>query len=150
MTLHYTLRDDAGTVLDTSEGRSPLTYLHGERNIVPGLEKALEGKQSGDEVKVTVPPEDGYGARKDDNVRNVPRRRLPEGKIEPGMRMRMQTDGGQLIALVTAVSGDYVTLDTNHPLAGTTLHFEVKVVEVRDATAEELAHGHGHGPGAHH
>lgn len=150
VTLHYTLRDDAGTVLDSSEGRSPLTYLHGEGNIVPGLEKALDGKQSGDEVKVTVPPEDGYGARSDDNVRNVPRRRLPEGKIEPGMRMRMQTDAGQLVALVTAVRGDYVTLDTNHPLAGTTLHFEVKVVEVRDATAEELQHGHVHGPGAHH
>jgi FKBP-type peptidyl-prolyl cis-trans isomerase SlyD len=150
VTIHYTLRDDAGEVLDSSEGRAPLTYLHGEGNIVPGLEKALDGKQAGDEVKVTVPPEDGYGARSDDNVRNVPRRRLPEGKIEPGMRMRMQTDVGQVIAMVTAVKGDYVTLDTNHPLAGTTLHFEVKVVEVRDATAEELEHGHVHGPGGHH
>jgi FKBP-type peptidyl-prolyl cis-trans isomerase SlyD len=150
VTIHYTLRDDAGEVLDSSEGRAPLTYLHAEGNIVPGLEKALDGKQAGDEVKVTVPPEDGYGARSDDNVRNVPRRRLPEGKIEPGMRMRMQTDVGQVIAMVTAVKGDYVTLDTNHPLAGTTLHFEVKVVEVRDATAEELEHGHVHGPGGHH
>ena len=150
VTIHYTLRADAGEVLDSSEGRAPLTYLHGEGNIVPGLEKALDGKQAGDEVKVTVPPEDGYGARSDDNVRNVPRRRLPEGKIEPGMRMRMQTDVGQVIAMVTAVKGDYVTLDTNHPLAGTTLHFEVKVVEVRDATAEELEHGHVHGPGGHH
>jgi FKBP-type peptidyl-prolyl cis-trans isomerase SlyD len=150
VTIHYTLRDDAGEVLDSSEGRSPLTYLHGEGNIVPGLEKALDGKQAGDEVKVTVPPADGYGERSDDHVRNVPRRRLPEGKIEPGMRMRMQTDVGQVIALVTAVKGDYVTLDTNHPLAGMTLHFEVKVVEVRDATAEELEHGHVHGPGGHH
>ena len=150
VTIHYTLRDDAGEVLDSSEGRAPLTYLHGEGNIVPGLEKALDGKQAGDEVKVTVPSEDGYGARSDDNVRNVPRRRLPEGKIEPGMRMRMQTDVGQVIAQVTAVKGDYVTLDTNHPLAGTTLHFEVKVVKVRDATAEELEHGHVHGPGGHH
>ena len=150
VTIHYTLRDDAGEVLDSSEGRAPLTYLHGEGNIVPGLEKALDGKQAGDEVKVTVPPEDGYGARSDDNVRNVPRRRLPEGKIEPGMRMRMQTDVGQVIAMVTAVKGDYVTLDTNHPLAGTTLHFEVKVVEDRDATDEELEHGHVHGPGGHH
>ena len=150
VTIQYTLRDDAGTVLDSSEGRPPLTYLHGEGNIVPGLEKALDGKQPGDEVKVTVPPADGYGERSDGNVRNVPRRRLPEGKIEPGMRMRMQTDAGQVIALVTAVKGDYVTLDTNHPLAGMTLHFEVKVVEVRDATAEELEHGHVHGPGGHH
>ena len=150
VTIHYILRDDAGEVLDSSEGRPPLTYLHGEGNIVPGLEKALDGKQAGDEVKVTVSPEDGYGARSDDNIRNVPRRRLPEGKIEPGMRMRMQTDVGQVIAMVTAVKGDYVTLDTNHPLAGTTLHFEVKVAEVRDATAEELEHGHVHGPGGHH
>jgi FKBP-type peptidyl-prolyl cis-trans isomerase SlyD len=150
VTINYTLRDDAGEVLDSSEGRPPLTYLHGEGNIVPGLEKALDGKQAGDDVKVTVPPADGYGERSDDNIRNVPRRRLPEGKIEPGMRMRMQTDVGQVIAQVTAVKGDYVTLDTNHPLAGMTLHFEVKVVEVRDATAEELEHGHVHGPGGHH
>ena len=150
VTFHYSLRDDAGTVLDSSDGRAPLTYLHGGGAIVPGLEKALEGKQPGDEVKVTVTPEEGYGVPRDGNVRNVPRRRLPEGKIEPGMRLRLQTTDGPMIALVTAVKGDYVTLDTNHPLAGKTLHFEVKVTEVRDATAEELAHGHVHGPGGHH
>src|SRR5580765_3970511 len=147
VTFHYSLRDDEGKVLDSSEGRTPLTYLHGEGNIVPGLEKALAGKQSGDEVKVTVPPEEGYGPRDEGNIRNVPRRRLPEGKIEPGMRMRLQTEGGPLTALVTAVRGDYVTIDANHPLAGMTLHFEVKVVDVREATAEELEHGHVHGPG---
>ena len=95
-------------------------------------------------------PEEGYGVRDDGNIRNVPRRRLPEGKIEPGMQLRLQTEQGQLLALVTAVKGDYVTIDTNHPLAGMTLHFEVKVTEVRDATAEELEHGHVHGPGGHH
>jgi FKBP-type peptidyl-prolyl cis-trans isomerase SlyD len=150
VTFHYTLRDDDGTVLDSSDQRPPLTYLHGEGNIVPGLEKALEGKQAGDELKVTVRPEDGYGKRSDGNIRNVPRRRLPEGKIEAGMRLRLQTTEGPMIALVTAVRGDYVTLDSNHPLADKTLHFEVKVVEVRDATAEELQHGHVHGPGGHH
>jgi FKBP-type peptidyl-prolyl cis-trans isomerase SlyD len=150
VTFHYSLRDDEGTVLDSSEGAEPLTYLHGEGNIVPGLEKALEGKQPGDEVKVKVSPEEGYGARDEANVRNVPRRRLPEGKIEPGMRMRLQTDQGPITALVTAVRGDYVTIDANHPLAGMTLHFDVKVVEVRDASAEELEHGHVHGPGGHH
>jgi FKBP-type peptidyl-prolyl cis-trans isomerase SlyD len=150
VTLHYSLRDDEGKVLDSSEGRPPLTYLHGEGNIVPGLEKALAGKQPGDVVKVTVPPEDGYGMRSEGNIRSVPRRRLPEGKIEPGMRLRLKTDHGQLAALVTAVRGDYVTIDANHPLAGMTLHFEVTVVEVRDATAEEMAHGHVHGPGGHH
>ena len=104
----------------------------------------------GDEVKASVPPEEGYGERDDGNIRNVPRRRLPEGKIEPGMQLRLQTDQGQLLALVTAVKGDYVTIDTNHPLAGMTLHFEVKVTDVRDATAEELEHGHVHSPGDHH
>jgi len=150
VTFHYSLRDDEGTVLDSSEGGEPLTYLHGEGNIVPGLEKALVGKQAGDEVKATVPPEEGYGQRSDDNIRNVPRRRLPEGKIAPGMRMRLQTEDGPISALVTAVQGDYVTIDGNHPLAGMTLHFDVKVVEVRDATAQELEHGHVHGPGGHH
>jgi FKBP-type peptidyl-prolyl cis-trans isomerase SlyD len=150
VTFHYKLRDDEGTELDSSEGAEPLTYLHGEGNIVPGLEKALEGKQPGDEVKAKVSPEEGYGVRDEANIRNVPRRKLPEGKIQPGMRVRLQTNQGQIVALVTAIQGDYVTVDTNHPLAGMNLHFDVKVVEVRDATAEELEHGHVHGPGGHH
>jgi len=150
VTFHYKLRDDEGTELDSSEGAEPLTYLHGEGNIVPGLEKALEGKQPGDEVKVKVSPEEGYGVRDEGNIQNVPRRKLPEGKIQPGMRVRLQTNQGQIVALVTAVKGDYVTIDANHPLAGMNLHFDVKVVEVREATAEELEHGHVHGPGGHH
>ena len=150
VTFHYSLRDDEGTVLDSSEGSDPLTYLHGEGNIVPGLEKALEGKTVGDEVKASVPPEEGYGVRDEKNIQNVPRRKLPEGKLQPGMRVRLQTNHGQIVALVTAIKGDYVTIDTNHPLAGMTLHFEVKVTDVRDATAEELEHGHVHGPGGHH
>ena len=150
VTFHYSLRDDEGTVLDSSAGGDPLTYLHGEGNIVPGLEKALEGKQAGDEVKVSVPPGEGYGERSDDNIRNVPRRKLPEGKLQPGRRVRLETNQGPIAALVTAVKGDYVTVDANHPLAGMTLHFEVKVEAVRDATAEELEHGHVHGPGGHH
>ena len=150
VTFHYSLRDDGGDVLDSSEGREPLTYLHGQGDIVPGLEKALEGKQPGDEVKATVPPAEGYGVRDEGNVRNIPRRRLPEGKLAPGMRLQLRTDQGPLVATVVALKGDYVTLDANHPLADKTLHFEVKVVEVRDATAEELTHGHVHGPGGHH
>jgi len=150
VTFHYSLRDDGGNVLDSSEGREPLTYLHGQGNIVPGLEKALEGKQPGDEVKATVPPAEGYGMRDEANIRNVPRRKLPEGKLAPGMRLQLRTDQGPLVATVVALKGDYVTLDANHPLADKTLHFEVKVVDVRDATAEELEHGHVHGPGGHH
>jgi FKBP-type peptidyl-prolyl cis-trans isomerase SlyD len=150
VTIHYTLRDDEGKVLDSSEGREPLTYLHGAGNIVPGLEAALAGKKAGDAVRAKLTPAEGYGERDETNVRNVPRRRLPEGKVEPGMRFRLKTDQGFMVALVTAVRGDYVTIDANHPLAGQTLNFEVDVVEVRDATEEELTHGHVHGPGGHH
>jgi len=150
VTIHYTLRDDEGKVLDSSEGRDPLTYLHGAGNIVPGLEAALAGKKAGDAVRAELTPAEGYGERDESNVRNLPLRRLPEGKIAPGMRLRIQTDEGFIVALVTAVRGDYATIDGNHPLAGQTLNFEVDVVEVRDATEEELTHGHVHGPGGHH
>ena len=149
VSIHYTLKDDKGEELDSSEGQAPLIYLHGEGNIVPGLEKALDGKQPGDEVTAVVTPAEGYGERDEGNVRNVPARKM-QGKIEPGMMVRLQTDQGPISALVKAVQGDYVTIDANHPLAGMTLHFTVKVVEVRDATAQELEHGHVHGAGGHH
>jgi FKBP-type peptidyl-prolyl cis-trans isomerase SlyD len=150
VTIHYTLRDDAGKVLDSSEGREPLTYLHGAGNIVPGLEAALAGKKAGDDIRVKLTPAEGYGERDETNVRNLPRRKLPEGKIAPGMQLSLATDAGRTVAIVTAVIGDYVTVDANHPLAGKTLHFEVTVVDVKDATAEDIAHGHIHGPKGHH
>jgi FKBP-type peptidyl-prolyl cis-trans isomerase SlyD len=150
VTINYTLKNDAGEVLDSSEGKDALTYLHGVGNIVPGLEAALEGKAAGDKVSVTLSPEQGYGQRDEKAVRNVPRRKLPEGKLEVGTRFRMQTTDGFVIGTVLALRGDYVTVDANHPLAGQTLHFDVAVVEVRDATEEELSHGHVHGPGGHH
>ena len=149
VTIHYTLKDDKGEELDSSDGGDPLVYLHGEGNIVPGLEKALEGKQPGDEVTATVTPAEGYGERDEKNSRNLPIRKM-QGKVQPGMQVRLQTDQGPIAALVTAVNGDYATVDLNHPLAGMNLHFTVKVVEVRDATAEELEHGHVHGGGGHH
>ena len=150
VTINYTLKDDAGNVLDTSEGSEPLTYLHGTGNLVPGLEAALEGKTVGDAIQTTLTPEQGYGERDENNVRNVPLRKLPEGKVEIGMRYRIQTEEGHSAALVTAIRGDYATIDANHPLAGLTLHFDVQVLGVRDATAEELTHGHVHGAGGHH
>ncbi|HVT07189.1 MAG TPA: peptidylprolyl isomerase [Polyangia bacterium] len=150
VTIKYTLRDEEGAVLDSTEGRDPLTYLHGAGNLVPGVEEALEGKSPGDEVKVTVAPEKGYGVREEDNVRNVPVRKLPGGKLVPGATVQLNTNHGPVIAVIKAVKGDYATLDLNHPLAGKTLRFEMEVVEVRDATEEELAHGHVHGPGGHH
>ena len=146
----YTLKDDDGEILDSSAGRDPLIYIHGVGSLVPGLEKALEGKGNGDHVVVSVTAEEGYGARDEALVRKIPVRKLPPGQVKVGGRVTVQTDQGPMMLLVTAVQGDYATVDPNHPLAGMTLHFEVDVVEVRDATADELQHGHVHGPGDHH
>jgi FKBP-type peptidyl-prolyl cis-trans isomerase SlyD len=150
VTIGYTLKDDEGRVLDSSEGGEPLTYLHGSGDIVPGLEKALDGKQPGDTVSVSLSPDEGYGQRNEGHIRNIPLRKLPAGKVEVGMQYQITTEAGPMMALVTAVRGDYATIDANHPLAGMRLHFDVKVVEVRDATKEELEHGHVHGAGHHH
>lgn len=149
VSIEYTLTSDSGEVIDSSVGRDPLAYLHGANNIVPGLEKALEGKSEGEVVEVKVSPDEGYGTRDDRLVQNVPLRKLPNGKAEVGMRLRAETDHGPRILTVTDVKGDYATIDANHPLAGHTLNFKVKVVEVRDASEEELAHGHVHGPNGH-
>jgi FKBP-type peptidyl-prolyl cis-trans isomerase SlyD len=150
VTIGYTLKDDEGRVLDSSEGGEPLTYLHGSGDIVPGLEKALDGKQPGDAVAVSLAPDEAYGPRDEGHVRNIPMRKLPPGKVEVGMQYQITTDAGPMMALVMAVRGDYATIDANHPLAGMRLHFDVKVIEVRDATKEELEHGHVHGAGHHH
>jgi FKBP-type peptidyl-prolyl cis-trans isomerase SlyD len=119
-------------------------------NLVPGLEKALDGKAVGDSVEVSVTPAEGYGDRNDKLVRKIPLRKIQDPKPQAGKRYRAQIDDGVGIVLVTAVSGDYASVDANHPLAGMTLHFAVKVVEIREATAEELSHGHVHGKGGHH
>jgi len=149
--IHYTLKDDAGTVLDSSAGGDPLTYIQGHGNLVAGLEKALEGKQDGVTLAVAVPPAEGYGTRDEALVQRVPKRALQgAGDIKKGMQFQARTEEGMRVFTVTAVAGDMVTLDGNHPLADQTLHFDVEVVGVREATAEELEHGHVHGPGGHH
>jgi FKBP-type peptidyl-prolyl cis-trans isomerase SlyD len=149
VSIEYTLKDDSGKVLDTSEGRKPLTYLHGMGNLVPGLEKALEGKASGAAFDITLSPEEGYGQRDEKLVRKLPLRKLADKNPQPGRRTRAQFEDGLRLALVTAVSGDYATVDGNHELAGKALHFAIKVVDVRAATADELEHGHPHGEGGH-
>nr|WP_299244659.1 peptidylprolyl isomerase [uncultured Halomonas sp.] len=147
---HYTLTNDAGEVLDSSEGREPLTYLHGSGNIIPGLEKELEGRQDGDKLQVTVTPEEGYGENQPALVQEVPRDSFQGVEsIEPGMQFQAQTQGGPLMVTVTKVEGDTVTVDGNHPLAGQKLNFDVEISEVRDATQEEVEHGHVHGEGGH-
>ncbi|HEY4968564.1 MAG TPA: peptidylprolyl isomerase [Steroidobacteraceae bacterium] len=151
VTIHYTLKDDGGAVIDSSAGSEPLAYIQGHGNLVSGLEKALEGKQDGNTVAVSVAPADGYGVRSDALMRRVPKRTLQgSGEIKQGMQFQARTDDGMRMFTVTAVIGDMVTLDGNHPLADQTLHFDVEIVSVREATAEELEHGHVHGAGGHH
>jgi FKBP-type peptidyl-prolyl cis-trans isomerase SlyD len=149
--IHYTLTNDAGEVIDSSAGGQPLAYLHGQGNIVAGLEKALEGRSAGEQLEVRVTAADGYGVRDPALVKRVPRRSFGSiGNIKPGMQFEAQLERGQRrVVTVTAVKGDMVTVDGNHPLAGQDLNFAVEIAEVRDATAEELAHGHVHGPGGH-
>jgi FKBP-type peptidyl-prolyl cis-trans isomerase SlyD len=148
---HYTLTNDAGETLDSSAGREPLPYLHGGGNIVPGLEKALTGKKAGDKLKVDVTPEDGYGPRVEALVQVVPKSAF-EGvaDLKPGMQFQAESNMGPVSVVVTDVTGDNVTVDGNHPLAGQTLHFDVEITEVREATTEEVLHGHVHGAGGHH
>jgi len=143
---HYTLTNGSGETLDSSDGREPLKYLHGAQNIVPGLEKELAGKKAGDELKVVVQPDDGYGAVNPEMVQNVPRAAF-EGveDIKAGMQFQAQGPSGQVqIITVKEVSGDEITVDGNHPLAGEVLTFDVKIEDVREATAEEVEHGHAH------
>jgi FKBP-type peptidyl-prolyl cis-trans isomerase SlyD len=151
VTIDYTLRNDRGDTIDSSSG-APMAYLHGHGNIVPGLERALEGLEAGGSVDVKVAPEDGYGVRDEERIMEVPRDQLPPGvDPEPGMALEAEGPDGEPFPLwITEVDDEMVTLDGNHPLAGENLHFQVTVREVRAATADEQHHGHAHGPhGAH-
>jgi FKBP-type peptidyl-prolyl cis-trans isomerase SlyD len=151
VTIHYTLRDDADKVIDSSAGGEPLAYLHGRGNIINGLERELAGKSVGDRLKVRVAPGEGYGERDPSLVQKVPRRALKGiADLRVGLRLQAGTDHGHRAVTVTHIAGDMVTLDGNHPLAGQNLNFEVEVTAVRAATEEELAHGHVHGAGGHH
>lgn len=142
-TIHYTLTDDDGQVIDTSPQHKPLSYLHGAGNIVPGLEKALAGKQVGESLKAEIPPEQGYGPRHDAMVQEVPRSAFPDiDAVKPGMQFEARTERGPLVVTVTRIGDEQVTVDGNHPLAGQTLHFEVEVADVREATEQESNQGH--------
>ena len=147
VTIHYTLRDDADKVIDSSELGGTLAYLHGHGNLVPGLERELAGKSVGDRLKVRVSPADGYGEYDRALVQRVPRRAL---KGIAHLRVGMRLQAGHRAATVTRIAGDIVTIDGNHPLAGQNLNFDVEITAVRAATAEELAHGHVHADGEHH
>ncbi len=142
VTIDYTLTNNDGEVIDTSQGREPLVYLHGHGNIIPGLEQALEGKAEGEELQVKVEPEEGYGPRREELVQQVPMDAFAGiEKVEPGMRFNAESAQGPLVVKVTDIDGDQVTIDANHELAGQQLNFEVTVRDVREANPQELEAG---------
>ncbi len=151
VTIHYKLVDVEGKLIDSSEGAEPLAYLHGSGQLIPGLEKSLLGKKSGDKFDAVIAPADAYGERDSEQIREVPQEQLSsvEG-LTVGMQLEGVDDqGNRAIFTVQDIADATVTLDANHPLAGMELHFSVEVVDVREPTSEELEHGHAHGPGGH-
>jgi FKBP-type peptidyl-prolyl cis-trans isomerase SlyD len=149
--IEFTLKDDKSEVIETSVGKDPLWYLQGMGNLVPGLEKALDGKDVGETVDVSLSAADAYGERDEAEIRNVPLRKFKAQRIQVGGRYQIQGPDGLSVVTVLSVSGDYARVDGNHPLAGKALTFVCKVIDVRDATEDELQHGHVHsGEGHHH
>ncbi len=148
--IDYTLKDNDGDVLDSSEAAGPLAYLHGAGNIIVGLEEALSGKEAGDEVQASIEPEKAYGERVEEMKQEVPKELFGGvDNIEVGMQFQSETEQGPVLVTVIAITDEMVTVDGNHPLAGVQLNFDVTVREVREATAEELEHGHVHGDHGH-
>ena len=150
VSMHYALTDSTGAVLDSSEGQAPLDYLHGYGNIIAGLEKALENRAAGDKLKAVIAPEDGYGIREEGLVKELPLTSFQNpDEVAVGAQFQAETSQGPRLATVTEIDDKNVTVDLNHPLADQTLNFDIDVVAVRDATEEELNHGHVHGPEGH-
>jgi len=151
VSFHYTLRDESGKELETSRGGEATTYLHGAQNIIPGLETAMTGHESGDLFSAAIKPEEAYGLPRAGSVQRVPAKHLVfRGKLRAGDTVQLNTREGLRAVTVVKAGRHSVDVDTNHPLAGKTLVFDIEVVDVRAATAEELSHGHAHGPGGHH
>jgi FKBP-type peptidyl-prolyl cis-trans isomerase SlyD len=149
VSMNYTLTDDAGQVLDSSQGQ-PIQYIQGQQNIIPGLEKALEGMKPGDKKQVKVSPQDGYGEYNPSMRFELALEQFGGQTPEPGMMIQLNSPEGVLVARILGVEGQQVMMDANHPLAGQNLNFDVEITEVREASEEELSHGHAHGPGGHH
>lgn len=150
VSINYILKNDSGTVMDESPEGQPLVYLHGVGGIIPGLETELTGKAIGSEFKVSITPEEAYGEHQPHLVQQVVRSQFPADiDLAVGMQFQAQTEGGPMPVIITEVSDESVTVDGNHPLAGLNLHFEGSIADVRDATEEEISHGHPHGPGGH-
>ncbi len=146
VSIHYTLRDNQGNIIDSSSGRDPLQYIHGRGNLIIGMEEGLEGKSTGDQLDLKIAPEKGYGERNDKLIQKVPKTAFGTQKVDKGMQFN--TEKGQVVT-ITEVGTEDVTVDGNHPLAGVPLNFEVEVINIREASKEEIEHGHVHGPGGH-
>lgn len=148
---HYSVRDEQDKVVETSRDGRPSAYLHGQGGVIKGLEEALEGREAGEVFSVTVTPDKAYGQRKPDAIQRVPVKHLMGAKRwKPGMIAQVKTEQGPRHVMVAKVGLKFADVDTNHPMAGKTLTFDIEIIEVRDADAEEIAHGHAHGPGGHH
>jgi FKBP-type peptidyl-prolyl cis-trans isomerase SlyD len=148
VTFHYTLKNEAGEEIESSREREPVVYLHGYRNIVPGLENAMKGREVGDTFEVTVPPAEAYGEYNPNSVQRISGKHFPNIKrLSPGQMVSLKTQQGPVQAVVVKVGRFNVDVDANHPLAGKTLTFDVEITDMRDATREEIDHGHVHGPG---
>ena len=146
--IHYTLTNDAGEVVDSSREVEPLPYIHGTESLVPGLESALDGKAVGDKIVVSIAPADGYGEVNPELTQSIPRNLFEfDGEIEVGMRFEAEAENGIELVTVIAVDAENIVIDANHPLAGQTLNFDVEIMSIREATSEELEHGHVHGAG---
>ncbi len=152
VSLDYTLKNNNGEVLDSSNGREPLVYLHGVGALIPGLENEIEGLEKGATKNVVVQPENGYGTRSEELLHVVPTSGFQGdiNELQIGMQVQLDTEQGPAIATIAKVETEEVTLDLNHPLAGEVLNFDISVVDVRLATPDEIAHGHVHGAGGHH
>lgn len=148
VSFHYTLSNSQGEQIESSRDRDPMSYLHGSGNIIPGLEKAMAGKTAGEQFEVTVEPADAYGERNEAGIQRVPAKHFKHvGHLEPGQPVILQTKQGPMQVTVVKVGRFNVDIDRNHPLAGQSLTFDVEITDVRDATEDEISHGHVHGPG---
>ncbi|MBV1915238.1 MAG: peptidylprolyl isomerase [Pseudomonadales bacterium] len=152
-TFHFRLKDEEGNLLEDSHKGDPMAYLHGSNNVVRGLQQGMSGHEAGDEFTVTVEPAEGYGFHRKENIQRVPLKNVDvkkNAKLKPGMIVAVRTKSGMRQVMVLKAGKFNIDVDANHPYAGRTLTFEVKIEEVRDATAEEKSHGHAHGVGGHH
>jgi FKBP-type peptidyl-prolyl cis-trans isomerase SlyD len=151
VSIDYTLTDAKGEVLDSSSKDQPLQFIQGMGHLIPGLEKALEGKMTGDKIKASIPAQEAYGARDESLMQSLPKENFEEiPDLKVGMELEAESDDGVRVITIVSIEGDTVKVDGNHPLAGMDLNFDVTIMGVREATKDELGHGHVHGPGGHH